>query len=316
MKILFAGTPDFAVGPLIALIEKDHEIVGVFTQPDRKAGRGKKLTAPPVKLTALEYDLPVFQPEKLHNQTALIEELNCDVMVVVAYGILLPQAILDIPPLGCLNIHASLLPRWRGAAPIQRAIEAGDAQTGISIMRMEAGLDTGPVFNIVNTDIETTDNSQSLHDKLADLGSKAICETLEQLSQNPLLEPQTQNPEHACYAKKITKSEADIDWERNTQAIDQQIRAFNPWPICQTYHNDTRIRIWQASIVNNAPKKQHKSGDIIHIDADSVDVQTGNGILRLEMCQRDGSKPMPIGEFCNGYPLKVGDQLLSKATSS
>ena len=317
MKVLFAGTPDFAVNPLIALIKAQYEIVGVFTQPDRKAGRGKKLTPPPVKLAAMEHGLPVYQPASMQDQAALIEELNCDVMVVVAYGVLLPQVILDIPPMGCLNIHASILPRWRGAAPIQRAIEAGDAQTGVSIMRMEEGLDTGPVYSLATTDIETTDTSLSLHNALSKLGSKAICQTLELLGQNPSLEAQTQDEEHACYAKKINKSEANIDWERSVQEIDQKIRAFNPWPICQSHHKQNRIRIWQASIANTeTDQHQYRSGEIIHVDVDRVDVQTGAGVLRLEICQRDGSKPMPIGEFCNGYPLKIGDRLELEATNA
>jgi len=321
MKVLFAGTPDFAVNPLMALIAAEHEIVGVFTQPDRKAGRGKKLTPPPVKLAAMEFDLPIFQPENLRDQAAIIEELNCDVMVVVAYGVLLPQVILDIPPLGCLNIHASLLPRWRGAAPIQRAIEAGDAQTGVSIMRMEAGLDTGPVYKVLCTNIDATDTSQSLHNKLAALGSKAICDTLNQLDQNPSLVAKSQDQEYASYAKKISKTEANIDWACDTRAIDQKIRAFNPWPICQTYHKRNRIRIWRASVVKNDSSQSEnrtgkcKNGEIIRSDIDGVDVKTGDGILRLEICQRDGSKPMPIREFCNGYPLEVGDQLQFQATT-
>ena len=325
MKVLFAGTPDFAVAPLTALITAQHDIVGVFTQPDRKAGRGKKLTPPPVKLAAEKYDLPVFQPESLQNQTALIRELSCDVMVVVAYGVLLPQEILDIPPVGCLNIHASILPRWRGAAPIQRAIEAGDTQTGVSIMRMEAGLDTGPVYNILSTSIETTDNSQSLHNKLSTLGAEGICDTLERLSENPSLKAQNQDHEQACYAKKISKADANIDWARTAQEIDQQIRAFNPWPICQTYHKKNRVRIWQASVIDTLDnqqtinstaavisekiKKSYANGEIIRAENNDVDVQTSNGILRLEICQRDGSKPMPISEFGNGYPLKAGDLL-------
>jgi len=313
MKVLFAGTPDFAVEPLIALIQAQHQIVGVFTQPDRKAGRGKKLTPSPVKLAAIEHDLPIFQPANLSDQAELIKELAADVMVVVAYGVLLPQAVLDIPPLGCLNIHASILPRWRGAAPIQRAIEAGDAQTGVSIMRMELGLDTGPVYTVLTTDIGATDTSQSLHNKLAKLGAQGICDTLSQLDQNPSLPAQTQPNKYAIYAKKLNKAEATVDWTRSAQEIDQQVRAFNPWPICQTYHNQTRIRIWQASVlkpdISAAQTSNHKPGDVIDVSSDGVDVQTGDGVLRLERCQRDGSKPMPIVEFCNGYPLEVGDCL-------
>lgn len=320
MKVLFAGTPDFAVNPLIALIQAQHQIVGVFTQPDRKAGRGKKLTPPPVKLAALKHDLPVFQPENLQDQAALIKQLGADVMVVVAYGVLLPQTILDIPRLGCLNIHASILPRWRGAAPIQRAIEAGDTQTGVSIMRMELGLDTGPVYTTLTTDISTTDTSQTLHRRLAELGAQGICDVLEKLHQDSCLQAQIQNHTEALYAKKITKAEANINWTRSAPEIDQQIRAFNPWPIGQTHHNNMRIRVWQASIANGMTKKEyetdHSIGEILHISNDGVDIQTGNGVLRLEICQRDGSKPMPMVEFCNGYSLKAGDQLTSQASGN
>ena len=313
MKVLFAGTPDFAVKPLLALIAAQHEIVGIFTQPDRKSGRGKKLTPPPVKIAAIEHGLTVFQPENLQDQTALIQELQCDVMVVVAYGVLLPQAILDIPPLGCLNIHASILPRWRGAAPIQRAIEAGDAQTGVSIMRMELGLDSGPVYTTAITDIETADTSSTLHAKLAELGAQAICDTLEQLHKDPSLSAKAQDPDKVSYAKKIHKTEATINWACAAQEINQQVRAFNPWPISHTYHNDTRIRVWQTSVIENASNtntyKNHTYGEIVAVSNDGVDVITGDGILRLEVCQRDGSKPMPINQFCNGYPFRLGDTL-------
>jgi methionyl-tRNA formyltransferase len=246
MKIIFAGTPDFAVAALRAL-SSEHQIVAVFTQPDRKAGRGKKLTAPPVKQVALEIGAPVFQPHSLKDQAELIQSLNADIMVVVAYGMLLPQAILDIPPLGCLNIHASILPRWRGAAPIQRAIEAGDSETGVSIMRMQLGLDTGPVFNTLRIDISETDTSQSLHDSLAALGAKGVCETLSALASDPNLIATTQDDTLSNYAKKISKPEAELDWNKSARCLHQQLRAFIPWPVSQTLHDQTRIRVWQAT---------------------------------------------------------------------
>ena len=312
MKILFAGTPEFAVAPLNAL-SADHEIVGVFTQPDRKAGRGKKLTPPPVKVIAQELNIPIFQPTTLKGQEEAIRALKPDVMVVVAYGMLLPQSILDIPRLGCLNIHASILPRWRGAAPIQRAIEAGDKETGVSIMRMELGLDTGPVYQVLTTPILKTDTSASMHDKLATLGAQGITETIEQLSANPLLHSTTQNDAEANYAKKISKQQAVIDWKNSAAEIDQRIRAFTPWPICQTTHNETRIRIWKAQALD--VQQNDSAGKIIAINENSIDIACGEGVLRLLTLQRDGSKQLPTQEFCNGYSLAVGDIFNSPNTN-
>ena len=312
MKILFAGTPDFSVAPLKALVA-NHDIVGVFTQPDRKAGRGKKLTPPPVKVAAQEFDIPVFQPNTLKGQEELIKSLGADVMVVVAYGMLLPQSILDIPRLGCLNIHASILPRWRGAAPIQRAIEAGDEETGVSIMRMELGLDTGPVYQVLKTPILKTDTSLSMHDKLAILGAQGINETISKLEESPDLPAQIQDNQLANYAKKISKDQAVINWNMSAAEIDQRIRAFTPWPICQTTHNGTRIRVWKAQALDNQLKhsKEAKPGDIIAVNDNTIEVVCGNGVLSLQTLQRDGSKQLPIQEFCNGYPLNVGDHFSS-----
>jgi len=307
MKIIFAGTPDFAVAPLKALY-KDHEIVAVFTQPDRKAGRGKKLTPPPVKVEAQALGIPVLQPSSLKDQQQVIADFNADIMVVVAYGMLLPQTILDTPKLGCLNIHASILPRWRGAAPIQRAIQEGDAETGVSIMRMELGLDTGPVYQVLKTPISSCDTSASLHDKLSVLGSQGICETVALLEKEPDTVPIQQDDAQSNYAKKITKQEAVIDWTMSATQIDQTVRAFTPWPICQTTHSNVRIRVWQTSVLAQETPKAQPSGTIIAINDDSLDVQCGEGILRLETLQRDGSKPLSVREFCNGYPLTVNDQ--------
>jgi methionyl-tRNA formyltransferase len=306
MKIIFAGTPDFAVAPLKAL-SREHEIVAVFTQPDRKSGRGKKLTAPPVKQFALEIDAPVFQPLSLKDQVELMQSFNADIMVVVAYGMLLPQSILDIPRLGCLNIHASLLPRWRGAAPIQRAIEAGDSQTGVSIMRMELGLDTGPVFNTLSIDITKSDTSQSLHDSLSKLGAKGICETLLALEADPDLVPIPQDDTQSNYAKKISKTEAELDWGKPARYLHQQLRAFIPWPVSQTRHNQTRLRIWQASVINEQSTEQ--PGTIVACSDLGVDVACSEGILRIEKLQRDGSKPVHYSDFRNGYSLSVGESL-------
>lgn len=309
MKIIFAGTPEFSVPPLLALLENsNYEIVAVFTQPDRVSGRGKKLTPSAVKKAALEHGLTILQPESLAAQDGAIEALEPDLMVVVAYGMILPQRILDIPKYGCINIHASILPRWRGAAPIQRAIEAGDKSTGVSIMQMQAGLDTGPVYQILHTEIDAQDTSADLHDRLSLLGAQGLISTLEQLES---LVPVEQEDESSCYAKKISKAEASIDWQESALAIQQQIRAFIPWPICQTQHGNTRIRLWQSSEVSAEYDHETLSnavaGKIIQIGPEGVDVACGEGVLRLSQLQRDGGKALPSTEFCNGYPLVIGD---------
>lgn len=306
MKIIFAGTPEFAVAPLIALA-KEHQIVAVFTQPDRKSGRGKKLTPPPVKQYALEIGAPVFQPTTLNDQVKLIRGFNADIMIVVAYGMLLPQEILDIPPLGCLNIHASLLPRWRGAAPIQRAIEAGDTQTGVSIMRMELGLDTGPVYTMLSLGISESDTSQTMHNRLAELGAKGICDTVLKLEKNPSLIAEAQDESLSNYAKKITKAESEMDWSKSAKELHQQLRAFIPWPVSQTQYQGTRLRIWQASAIEN--ESSETPGTITAVSDHGIDVACSTGTLRLEKLQRDGSKPMAYAEFRNGYNLAIGEIL-------
>lgn len=309
MKILFAGTPDFAATALAGLIES-HQVVGVFTQPDRKAGRGKKLTPPPVKVLAQQHDLPIFQPSTLNDQASTITDLNVDVMVVVAYGMILPQQILDIPPLGCINIHASLLPRWRGAAPIQRAIEAGDTMSGVSIMKMDAGLDTGPVYQTLKTPIEQNDTSASMHEKLAKLGAKGVVETLNQLKTNPTLKAVKQDETTANYAKKISKTEASIDWTVSANQIQQRIRAFIPWPVSQTYHQDIRIRLWQSSVIKTT--NNTTPGEVIDITANGICVACGTDALCIEKLQRDGSKPMSSDEFINGYSINIGDHFITQ----
>lgn len=305
MRIIFAGTPEFSVPTLQTLIEQ-FEVVAVFTQPDRKAGRGKKLTPPPTKVLALEHQIPVYQPTKLADQVELIEKLDADVMVVIAYGLLLPQSILDIPRLGCINIHASLLPRWRGAAPIHRAIQAGDTETGVCIMQMEAGLDTGPVFDEAKLAIETNDTSATLHDKLAELGAQRLVSVLNDLQQNPKLKALAQSEEGVTYAKKINKTEAEIDWNQSARQIEQSIRAFIPWPICQTWHNGVRLRIWQASVVEINSKQT--AGEIIKIDEHGIQVACGDQALQVEKIQRDGSKPLTVREFCNGYDFSTNNR--------
>jgi len=226
---------------------------------------------------------------------------------------LLPQEVLDIPPLGCINIHASLLPRWRGAAPIQRAIEAGDTQTGVSIMRMELGLDTGPVYQSLSIEISESDTSQTLHDRLSTLGAKGVCETLSQLIGNPNLIPCPQDDSLANYASKITKTEATMDWNKTAKELQQQSRAFIPWPISETHHKGTRLRIWQSSVINNT-QLQVPAGTIVGACDQGIEVACGCGVLRLEQLQRDGSKPMIYSEFRNGYQMAIGDLVGDRGT--
>lgn len=308
MKILFAGTPDFSV-PALEAIADQHEVLAVFTQPDRRSGRGKKVTEPPVKKTAKALSLAVYQPNNLSDQTELIRDLAPDVMVVVAYGVILPQAILDIPKHGCLNIHASLLPRWRGAAPIQRAIQAGDKNTGICIMQMEAGLDTGPVLETETIKISDDDTSTSLQDKLAKLGAQAIASVLNQLEMKQSLIGVTQDHEKATYANKINKAEAEIDWSLPALQIERSTRAFKPWPIMQTTHQNTRIRVWNASVVAGTAAAGSTVGEVLKVDIGGVNIACGEGILRLQTLQRDGSKPMAFEAFRNGYQIREKDIL-------
>ncbi|MDR9424677.1 MAG: methionyl-tRNA formyltransferase, partial [Marinobacter sp.] len=251
MRIVFAGTPDFAATALKALLKAGHDIVGVYSQPDRPAGRGRKLVPGPVKQVALDADIPVFQPLSLKSEDAQQElaALKPDVMIVAAYGLILPKAVLDIPTHGCLNIHASLLPRWRGAAPIHRAIAAGDTQTGITIMQMDEGLDTGDMLLKVTTPIRSDDTGGSLHDRLADLGGEAIVEALNQLARGDL-GPEPQNDNEACYAHKLSKEEGHIDWQRSAADIERLVRAFNPWPGTFTDLGDQRIRIHMAQALS------------------------------------------------------------------
>jgi len=306
MKVLFAGTPEFAVAPLAALSEQ-HDIVAVYTQPDRKSGRGKRINSPPVKQFAQAHEIPIHQPSSLVDQVETIQAYHADVMVVVAYGMLLPQAILDIPPLGCINIHASILPRWRGAAPIQRAIEAGDSETGVSIMRMELGLDTGPVFQTLRTPIGCGDTSQSLHNRLAELGAQGICNTLATLAETPNFQPIEQMHDKSTYAKKIIKDEASIDWSLSAAEVDRKLRAFVPWPGCQTVHQNTRLRIWGMSV--EAHDHALAPGTIINIADNGPLIACAENAVRLEILQRDGSKAMPFKEFRNGYELVAGETL-------
>ena len=312
MKIIFAGTPDFAASALQALINAGHEIALVLTQPDRPAGRGMKLTASPVKQLALQYSLPVYQPEKLRTaeQQAALIPIAADVMIVAAYGLILPQAVLDMPRLGCLNIHASLLPRWRGAAPIQRAILAGDAQTGITIMQMDAGLDTGDMLSIHTVEITATDNAMTLHDKLAASGARAVVDALANLP--ALQQTRTVQPgEGVTYAEKLRKEEATIDWQNPAAMLDRMIRAFNPFPSAQTSLQGEVLKLWRAIPQPSVPHPA-TPGSVLTASKEGVMVAcgpTGQEVLAITELQKAGSKRMDAAAFLSGNPLQAGTQL-------
>ncbi|QOJ22465.1 MAG: methionyl-tRNA formyltransferase [Gammaproteobacteria bacterium] len=305
MKILFAGTPVFAAAALDALIQADHEIVMVLTQPDRPAGRGMKTAASAVKLLAEQHHLALLQPLTLKAAEIQqqLQALHADVMVVAAYGLILPQAVLAIPRLGCVNIHASLLPRWRGAAPIQRAILAGDRETGITIMQMDAGLDTGAILLTHGLEIAADDTTQSLHDKLSQLGARSIVEALALLQQGKLV-PAAQDEMQACYAAKITKTEAQIDWQQSAQQIDRLVRTFNPNPGAYTHFRDTALKIWQVKTMSS---NTGKPGEIVAVDRTGIIVACGSGWLRLETVQKPGGKKMSAADFLAGNQIQPGE---------
>ncbi len=302
LKIIFAGTPEFAAVALNALLEEGrHEIRAVYTQPDRPAGRGRKLRASPVKEMALAHGLLLRQPSTLKEpeQQRSLRELGADLMVVVAYGLLLPPPVLDAPRLGCINIHASLLPRWRGAAPIQRAILAGDRETGVSIMQMDEGLDTGPVLHRVATPIHPGDTAGTLHDRLASLGAQALLDTLDRIMEGSA-RPVPQEEAAATYAPKIEKQEAVLDWNASAEELDRRVRAFNPWPVAQTTWKGKVLRIWQAEPLAEMPDAP--AGTVVRAGKEGIDVATGNGMLRITRLQGAGGKPLDAAAFLNGHP--------------
>ncbi len=298
LHIVFAGTPDFSVPALDALLASGHQVTAVYTQPDRPAGRGRKLTPSPVKARALEHDLPVYQPVSLKDaqEQQRLADLAPDVMVVVAYGLLLPPAVLAIPRLGCVNIHASLLPRWRGAAPIQRAILAGDQESGVTLMQMEKGLDTGPMLATVRCPIADDDTAQTLHDRLATLGAEALVPTLERLDRGDIV-PQPQDDNQACYAAKLDKAEAVLDWQRPAIELERQVRAFNPWPVAQTGFKGEVMRVWQARRLDETHSAP--PGTVLRAGKAGIDVAAGSGVLRLLQVQLPGKRPMDAAAFVN-----------------
>lgn len=300
LRVIFAGTPEFALPPLQTLIDGGYDIVAVLTQPDRPAGRGKKLRASPVKQLALENNLEVLQPGTLRDQEwrARLGSLQPDLMVVVAYGLMIPTQILTAPRLGCWNIHASLLPRWRGAAPIHRAIEAGDEHTGVCIMQMEATLDTGPVFHCLSTAIGPQDTTGVLHDRLADLGAKALRHCLNLVDENQLPEPVPQDDRQAVYARKLSKSEAELDWRKPAEVLERQVRAFNPWPVAWCELADQRLRIWQAEVVENLAGL--KPGQVSENDSVLM-IGTADKALKILEIQRAGGQRMSAANFLNAH---------------
>ncbi|MEE9352756.1 MAG: methionyl-tRNA formyltransferase [Thiotrichaceae bacterium] len=302
LRIIYAGTPDFAVPALQALLNSSHQVVAVYTQPDRPAGRGRKVNFGPVKQLAVEHNIPVEQPETLKEETTQqhLASYKADVMVVAAYGLILPQTVLDMPTYGCLNIHGSLLPRWRGAAPIQRAIQAGDAETGNTIMQMAAGLDTGDMLHKSNCPISQTDTGQTIHDKLATQGADDLLAVLEQLV-NDTLKPQQQDESQTTYAHKLSKEDARIDWTKSAAEIDRMIRGFNPWPVAFTEYHGKPMKIWMSAVKDEWVTAE--AGSVINESAQGIEVATGEGILVIKRLQMPGKKAMDIKDFINGHSL-------------
>ena len=308
MKVIFAGTPDFAAAALKAIAAAGFEIPLVLTQPDRPKGRGMQLAPSPVKQAALELGLRVAQPEKLRNNAEalqMLKEVEADVMVVAAYGLILPQDVLDTPKHGCLNIHASLLPRWRGAAPIQRAIEAGDAETGVCIMQMDIGLDTGDVVSEHRYAIQPTDTANEVHDALMNLGAAAIVADLQQLKTEGRLKSVKQPEEGVTYAQKLSKEEARINWSESAAVIERKIRAFNPVPAAWVEYQGKPMKIWRAEVV----AQQGRAGEVLSCSSDGLIVACGENALKITQLQPSGSKRMDIAAFAAGHTVEAGTVL-------
>lgn len=302
MKIIFAGTPDFAVPTLQMLLASEHEVCAVYTQPDRASGRGRKLKPSSVKQIALEAEIPVIQPQnlKLAEDLGILESFDADLMIVVAYGLLLPQVVLDTPKLGCINVHASLLPRWRGAAPIQRALMAGDSETGVTIMEMVLKLDAGDMLHKEICAIEPTDTASQLHDRLAELGAKGLQAVLPDI-ESKTLTALSQDENQVTYAQKLSKNEANLDWTQSAEQLVLKVRGLNAWPVAQTFYQGKVLRIWRAQALTGA--NDVEPGTAIHTEKRYMDVATGQGILRLQEVQLPGGKRMNVDAFLNAHDI-------------
>lgn len=309
MNLVFAGTPAFSVPSLAALPAAGHRILAVYTQPDRPAGRGRQLARSPVKQFALDQGFEVRQPASLRSdsEAQALRALAPDAMIVIAYGLILPPSILAIPRYGCINVHASLLPRWRGAAPIQRAIEAGDAITGVTIMQMDAGLDTGAVLATAETPIGPEDTGAGLHDRLSTLGAQLLVETLATLERG-MLQPRAQDAALATYAHKLKKDEARVDWQAPAALLARRIRAFNPWPVATTTLDGQTLRLWLA-VAENQPPQPAPPGTVLSAETGGIRVQSGQGVLRITRLQAEGGKVLEAATFLNGRPLPAGTRL-------
>jgi methionyl-tRNA formyltransferase len=313
LNIIFAGTPEFAAKHLEYLIANNYNIVACYTQPDRPAGRGKKLQPSAVKQVALEHNIPVCQPPSLKTEEALTElaSWNPDLMIVVAYGLLLPKAALETPTHGCINVHGSLLPKWRGAAPIQRSVLAGDAETGVTIMQMDIGLDTGDMLLIEKCDITSEDTSGSIYEKLQLIGPQALVKTVDKIAASDIT-PIKQDDELATYAHKLTKQEALIDWTLSAIEVERNIRGYQPWPVAYTSFEGNTVKVWQAQVVVAENKS---AGEIITADKTGITVATSNGAIKITQLQPQGKKPMSVADFINGRAdwAKPGNNLLVDA---
>ncbi|WP_349263268.1 methionyl-tRNA formyltransferase [Steroidobacter sp.] len=300
LSLIFAGTPEFSVAALEALVASRHRVLAVYTQPDRPAGRGQQVTMSAVKQCALKHQLPVEQPQTLKDPAAVerLAQWSADLMIVVAYGLLLPKNVLDTPRLGCVNIHASLLPRWRGAAPIQRAIQAGDKESGVTIMQMDVGLDTGPMLLERVTPLDPRDTGGTLHDRLARLGAEAVLAAIEAIAAGKAT-PREQPKEGATYAAKIRKEEALIDWSKPAVEIDRLVRAFNPWPIAETRWNGQQLRVWESLPIDK--QTSAAPGTVVAASDAGIEVATGEGTLQLTRVQAAGRKAMPAADFLRAH---------------
>lgn len=308
LRIGFAGTPNFAAQSLTALLQSQHRVIAVYTQPDRPAGRGRALSMSPVKQLANEHQIPVYQPQSLRDSGAItdLKALKLDLLIVVAYGLILPAEVLETPTMGCWNVHASLLPRWRGAAPIQRAIQAGDQQTGVCIMQMDAGLDTGPVLHRISTPIAANETGGSLHDRLAQLGSQALLETLSAADRGELANAEVQPDKGISYAHKLSKSDAKIDWNQPAKAIERSIRAFDPWPVAWAMLNSERIRIFSAQVLPETAEQT--AGNILAVGEAGIRVACGQGQLEITCLQKAGGKKITAADYYNSSQHNASKQ--------